>query len=250
MNKINILGIPFHALTMDETLDALEGYLDKPKNHIVVTPNPEGVMQARRNPDFAKALREADLTLADGTGVVLAAKLTGQKIPGRVRGLDTVFKLCERLSHKKRNFTMYFLGGKPGVAQRAQQMMEARFPTMTVVGCHHGFFTDDEAIVDDINEASPDILLVCTGMPRAELWAAKRRRVDARVTMCVGGTLDVMAGEVQLAPAFMRKVGLEWLYRLIRQPWRAKRMLDIPRFVFAVIFSKDRSAGETPAKEA
>ena len=240
MNKINILGIPFHGLTMEAALDTLESYLDAPKNHVIITPNPEGVMQARRDRAFAKAIQGADLSLADGTGIALAAKFTGQKIPGRVRGLDTVFNLCERLSKKKRNFTMYFLGAKPGVAQQAKERMEARYPTLTVVGCHHGFFTDDEEVIEDINNASPDILLVCTGMPRAELWATKHRNIDARVTMCVGGTLDVMAGEVQLAPSFMRKVGLEWLYRLIRQPWRAKRMLDIPRFVWAVIFSKDR----------
>ena len=242
MRRINILGIPFHALTMEETLDTLEGYLDKPNNHIVVTPNPEGVMQARRNPDFAAAIRGADLTLADGTGVVLAAKFTGQKIPGRVRGIDTIFGFCERLTRKNRNFTAYFLGAKPGVAQQAKAAMETRFPNMNVVGFHHGFFTDDAEVIKDINRVSPDILLVCTGMPRAELWVTKHRDVDVRVTMCLGGTLDVMAGEVQLAPPFMRKIGLEWLYRLAKEPWRAKRMLDIPRFVFAVMFSKDRSA--------
>lgn len=241
MKKVNILGIPFHALTMEDTLDVLEGYLGKPKNHIVITPNPEGVMQARRNPSFAAAIRSADLCLADGTGIVLAAKATGQKLPGRVRGYDTIIALCKRLTQKKRNFTMYLLGAKPGVAEQAKENIEARFPTLTVVGYHHGFFTDDEEIVDDISDASPDILLVCTGMPRAELWATKYKNVDARITMCLGGTLDVMAGEVRLAPPFMRKIGLEWLYRLAKEPWRAKRMLDIPRFVFTVMFSKDRS---------
>jgi len=235
-----ILGIPFYALTMEETLDILEGYLAEPKNHIVITPNPEGVMQARRNPEFAAAIKSADLRLADGTGIVLAAKFTGQKIPGRVRGVDTTLAFFERLTKKDRDFTVYFLGAKPGVAEKAKANMEARYPSMKVAGYHHGFFTDDAQIINEINSLSPDILLVCIGMPRAELWATKHRDINARITMCLGGTLDIMAGEVQLAPPIMRKWGLEWLYRLVSQPSRAKRMLDIPRFVLAVIFSRDR----------
>jgi len=234
------LGIPFHALTTEETLDKLERYLSEPVNHIVITPNPEGVMQACRNPDFAAAIKGADLSLADGTGIVLAAKLTGQKIPGRVRGYDTIIALCERLTQKDRDFTVYLLGAQPGVAERAKANMEARYPNMKVVGCHHGFFSDDAPIIDEINSLFPDILLVCIGMPRAELWATKHRHINTRITMCLGGVMDIMAGEVVLAPSFMRKIGLEWLYRLISQPGRAKRQLDIPRFVLAVIFSKFR----------
>jgi len=238
--RLHILGIPFHALTMEETLDTLEGYLGEPKNHIIVTPNPEGVMQARRNPGFAAAIKGADLSLADGTGIVLAAKCTGQKIPGRVRGYDTIIALCERLTEKDRDFTVYFLGAKPGVAESAKANMEARYPNMKVIGYHHGYFTGDAPIIDEINSLSPDILLACTGMPRAELWATKNRNINARITMCLGGAMDIMAGEVPLAPPIMRKLGLEWLYRLISQPGRAKRQLDIPRFILAVIFSKIR----------
>jgi len=223
---------------MEETLDRLEECFSEPKNHIIVTPNPEGVMQARRNPDLANAIKNADLSLADGTGIVLAAKFTGQKIPGRVRGVDTALALFERLTKKDRDFTVYFFGGKPGVAESAKTNMETCYPKMKVIGYHHGYFDDDAPIINEINSLSPDILLVCTGMPRAELWATKHRDINARITMCIGGTMDIMAGEVPLAPPVMRKIGLEWLYRLITQPSRAKRQLDIPRFVFAVIFSK------------
>jgi len=235
---INILGIPFHALTQKETLDMLTGFVGGKRNHIVVTPNPEGVMQAKRNPSFAAALKTADLSLADGTGIVMAARYTRQSIPGRVRGVDTTFALFERLSNEAgtlRNFTVYFLGGKPGVAEKAAINIKSRFPGVEVVGYHHGFFEDDTHIISEINELSPDVLLVCTGMPRAELWATKNRDINARITMCVGGTLDIIAGEVALAPAFLRMLGLEWLYRLAKQPSRFKRMLDIPRFVWAVV---------------
>jgi len=236
MGKINILGIPFNALTMEETLDTLEGFLQEERNHIIVTPNPEGVMQANRNPEFAAALKGADLNLADGTGIVMAAKFTGQKIPGRVRGVDTIFLLFKRLNQsRKKDFTIYFLGGKPGVAEKAKIKMEERYSNMRVVGYHHGFFDSDAGIIEEINQLSPDILLVCTGMPRAELWATKNRNINAGLTMCLGGSLDIMAGEARLAPPLFRKLGLEWMYRLICQPSRFMRMLDIPRFVIAIL---------------
>jgi len=239
---VEVLGIPFANITFGEALETLETFLREPRNHIIVTPNPEGVMQARRNPDFANALRTADLSLADGTGIVVATYLRARtnRLPERVRGVDTTFALFGRLNteRKTQHFTAYFLGGAPGVAELAKINMEARFPALKVVGFHHGFFTpeNEPAILAQINALAPEILLVCMGMPRAEIWATRNRNINTRLTLCVGGTIDIMAGTVKHAPAFMRKIGLEWLWRLIRQPKRAARMLDIPRFVAAVLF--------------
>ena len=239
MKTVNILGIPFNMLTVNQTLDLLESFLDKPTNHIVVTPNPEGVMQARRNPAFHDALINADLRLADGTGIVIASRYLKNPLQERVRGVDTIFALLERLTNKNHNHTAYFLGGAPGIAEKAKKLMEARFPTLSVVGHHHGFFSPEEEqnILEELKNLKPDIMLVCTGMPKAEIWATTNRDIPARITLCLGGTIDIMAGNVKLAPKVMRKLGLEWLARLIRQPSRAKRMLDIPRFVWAVIRS-------------
>lgn len=242
MKTLEILGVPFAQITQDEALEILQDFSRRERNHVIVTPNPEGVMQSRRNPDFAEALRFADLSLADGTGIVLASFLRARKnrLPGRVRGMDVTFALFEKLCAEGREFSAYFLGGEPGVAEGAKENMQKKFPMLKVAGVHHGFFSpeDEPRILAEINAAAPEILLVCTGMPRAEIWAARNRDVNARLTMCVGGTLDIMAGNVRPAPALMRKVGLEWLYRLISQPRRARRMLDIPRFIFAVLFSR------------
>jgi len=237
MKTVDILGIPFHSLSANEALDLLESYLDKPTNHIIVTPNPEGVMQARRNPSFFRALQDADLRFADGAGIVIASRYIKDPLPERVRGVDTIFALLERLAKKDRKHTAYFLGGAPGTSERAKQQMEARFPALSVIGYHHGFFSKDEEqnILEELNHLKPDIMLVCTGMPRAEIWATTNRDIPARLTLCLGGTLDIMAGNVKLAPPIMRKLGLEWLARLVRQPSRAKRMLDIPRFVWAIL---------------
>jgi len=237
MKKSEVLGILFDSISFDEALDLLESYLNEPHNHIVVTPNPEGVMQARRNPAFKDALSDADLRLADGTGIVLASRYIGNPLPERVRGVDTIFALLERLKLKDRKTSAYFLGGTPGIGKKAKAEMEARFPNLSVIGHHHGYFdaTEEQMIIDEIDYLKPDILLVCIGMPRAEIWAATNRHVKARLTMCLGGTLDVMAGKVKIAPAMLRKLGLEWLFRLVCQPSRIKRQLDIPRFVLAVL---------------
>ena len=231
--RINILGVHFDRLTMEDTQQRLAQFLTTDRNHIVVTPNPEGVMQARRNPDFSAALNSADLSLADGTGIYLAAKYKRHPLPQRVRGVDTFFKLCER-----GNFSLYLLGAKPGVPEKAINNLAEKFPNINIVGHHHGYFSmaDEDAIVADINEKCPDVLLVCLGMPRQEIWAAKNRNINAKITMCLGGTIDILAGEVKLAPAFLRKIGLEWLYRLVTNPRRFWRMLDIPKFMFCVVF--------------
>jgi len=182
-------------------------------------------------------LQNAALSLADGIGIIIAARLKRLKLPERVRGFDIAAALLARLSGKNGG-KVYLLGAAPGVAKRAAENIERLYPGVTVIGHHHGFFKDDKQIVAEINRLSPDIVIIGMGMPRQELWAAKNRNINARITMCLGGTINVLAGEVKLAPAFMRKIGLEWLYRLISQPSRAKRMLDLPRFIFAVIFTK------------
>ncbi|MCL1863020.1 MAG: WecB/TagA/CpsF family glycosyltransferase [Defluviitaleaceae bacterium] len=245
MHKVDILGVPFACLTQAEAVEKIFGYLKENHNHIIVTPNPEGVMQARRNPAFYEALYSADLSLADGTGIVIASVFlqdgqTHRRLPERVRGVDTMFALLEKTCESKRETTAYFLGGAAGVAEKAKQNIESRYSNFKVVGTHDGFFTAEQEpdIVAEINDLSPDILLVCTGMPRAELWATKNRNINARVTMCLGGTIDIMAGTVKLAPPLMRKLGLEWLNRLFRQPQRFFRMLDIPRFMWAVLVKK------------
>lgn len=242
METVKILGIPFAKITQRVAIETLEAFLDEPVNHIIVTPNPEGVMQSHRNPAFSEALQNADLSLADGTGILLASFLRSEKLPERVRGVDTIFALMETLSRKEHDFTAYFLGGADGVAEKAKENMQVKFPRLKVTGTHHGFFSVEEEreIIAEINRLSPDILLVCTGMPRAEIWATANKNMNVRLTLCLGGTLDIMAQTATMAPPIMRKIGLEWLYRLLRQPARFRRMLDIPRFVVAVLLERIR----------
>lgn len=238
MQTTDILSIPFHQLTEDEALRTLLRYMQDGGGHTVVTPNPEAVMQARRSPVFRDALLDADLRLADGVGILIASRiLGGTQIPCRVRGVDLSYTLLEAAGKMGRS--VYFLGGAPGVAEEAAQNMRQRFPGLRVAGCRDGYFNEaDEILIqNEIQSCKPDILLLGMGMPRQELWAQRHKHL-APVTLCVGGTLDIMSGRVTLTPAWLRKLGLEWLHRLLREPRRFWRMLDLPRFMVAVFVEK------------
>lgn len=241
-NGFRVLGVRFDALSEQAAADRLAGWLAGDGSHVVVTPNPEGVMLAKKNADFAGALERADLSLVDGTGVYLAARLGGIKLPGRARGTDVTFRLLDGLRAGGRAVTAYFLGGRPGVAAAAAEKMQLRYPNLTAVGHRHGFFGPDEeeGIAAEISGLRPDILLVCLGMPKAEIFAG-RHGLGAKVALCVGGTIDIMAGQMRRAPVFMQKIGMEWLYRLAREPRRFFRMLALPAFALAVF--SDRLGG-------
>ena len=235
MQICTILGVPFSAITRAEALSVLLGFLQADANHIVVTPNPEAVMLSRRNPVFANALQQAALVLADGIGILLAARWKRLPLPERVPGCDISQALLDAAPEGTR---VFFLGAAPGVAEAAARRTAARCPQLNIVGARDGFFAeaDTDEVVACVNQAAPDILLVGMGMPRQERFATQLKdALNCRVTLCVGGTLDVMAGTVRRAPVWMRRVGLEWFYRLVSQPSRAKRMLDLPRFLWAVM---------------
>jgi N-acetylglucosaminyldiphosphoundecaprenol N-acetyl-beta-D-mannosaminyltransferase len=237
IKTISILNIPFHAVTATDTLKILQGFLAGQQNRVVVTPNPEAVMRARQDGDFKRALLSADLCLADGVGILLASKFIRDPVPERVTGGDAsamVFKILAEQSG-----TVFLLGAAPGVAEEAKKNLERQYKNLRITGLRHGYFNNKEeelSAVAEINRTTPDVLILGMGMPRQELFAQEYRdKVDARITLCVGGLIDVWGGKVKRAPAFMCRIGLEWLWRLLKQPSRAKRMLALPRFVMAVV---------------
>ena len=236
----SILQVPFNSLTMDETLQVLLDFLKKDSNHLVVTPNPEAVMLAQRDKDFLQVLQKADLVLPDGIGILLAAKWLKLNIPCRVPGCDITMALLESVSDTSHNdankYSCYLLGAAPGIAELARQNLQAK--NIKILGARDGYFDDDMGItiLNEIRELKPDILIVGMGMPKQELWALKHlHTLPCKITLCVGGTIDIMAGNVKRAPKIIRRLGFEWLYRFITQPSRAKRMLDLPKFVLKVV---------------
>lgn len=233
--KTKILGVPFDTYTMDEAADHAVELFGCNGQHIICTPNPEIVMEAQRDRELMGILRAADMVTPDGVGIVWASKYSKIKIKERVSGYDLVLNIFERI--KNTDYTVYFFGGAPGVADKAAAMMKNKFPGLKIVGVHNGYFDEKEErrIVADIKRVQPSLLLVGLGSPKQEKWIYNNLRLTgAKTAIGIGGCFDVMSGNLKRAPKIFCRLGLEWFYRLITQPTRFKRMLKLPKFVLKV----------------
>lgn len=234
MNQIEILGVAFDNVTMDEAVDRALTLMEARSAAYVVTPNPEIVMSAREDPALALAIQNADMVLPDGVGVIYGGKILGTPLKEKVPGIDFASRVMERLS--QRNGRVYLFGAKPGVAELAGENLQKQFPGLLIAGTCDGYFTDDSPIIDAINEAKPDLLLVCLGSPKQELWMqSNAKRLNVGLMAGLGGSLDVFAGIVERAPERWQKLGMEWLYRLMKQPKRVGRMMKLPKFVLCAV---------------
>lgn len=236
-DKVNILGVKVDKVNVDEAVDRVFGMLDEGRPHSVFTPNSEIILNAYKDSSFCRILNSADLLTADGIGVVYASRILKNPISERAAGYDIACGLIDRIAET--GHRLYLFGGKPGIAEKAKRRLEARYPFIQIVGTRNGYFKDSETrdIVNDINGVGADIVFVCLGAPRQEKWIYENmNKTNARLFMGIGGSLDVFAGEVERAPDFWCRMGLEWFYRLVKEPWRFKRMLALPKFGFTVLF--------------
>jgi N-acetylglucosaminyldiphosphoundecaprenol N-acetyl-beta-D-mannosaminyltransferase len=202
----------------------------------VVTPNPEIVMLARRDASFAQMLNEADLAVPDGVGLMWAARLLGTPLRERVPGSALVPALAERSARE--GYRWFLLGAAPGVAEEAGRVLMARYPGLKVVGAFAGDASPDgDAATRAAIQAAGavDVLLVAYGAPRQERWMARNRDLGIPVMMGVGGVYNYLTGRSRLAPGWMRRLGFEWLYRLVTEPWRWRRQLALPQFAALVL---------------
>lgn len=242
LESIKILGVRINNVTMDEAASTVWGFVEDGGNHAVFTPNPEFVYRAYHDPSFREKLNTGDLIIPDGIGLIYAAKIIGTPLKARVPG----FELCCRILKEapKRNAKIFILGGKPGIAELAKKNLERDIKGINIVGVNDGYFKNDEEIIEKINNVSPDFLLVCTGCPKQEEWICKYKdRLNVKVSIGAGGTVDVLSETVKRAPKFFCKFGLEWFYRLITQPSRIGRMMNLPKFLFIVIGKKMKGGG-------
>lgn len=233
METSKVLGIPFPKITLQETVERLSRIIGQAGDGVyhVITCNPEMVMSCREDQGLRRIIDEAGLITADGIGIVIASGWSGNRLPERVTGFDIMMKLLEEGDRK--NWSFYLLGADPDTNRKAADTIGVRFPGAKVAGRHHGFFKEEEeeAILQDIREAGPDVLLVALGVPKAERWIYRHKaQLNARIAMGVGGSLDVLAGKVKRAPVLWQRIHLEWLYRLLKQPSRWRRQLVLPRF--------------------
>jgi N-acetylglucosaminyldiphosphoundecaprenol N-acetyl-beta-D-mannosaminyltransferase len=238
MEPAVVLGIPIDRMTYGGLLDQFDDWISEhPRQvHQVCTVNPEFIVDAQTNPLFRNALLDADLRVTDGAGVAWAANSQGRPVPERITGSDGIYRICERAAEA--GWLVFFLGAGPGVAARAAAAMQAQYPGLRVAGAYAGepWAEDWPNIRDRLQAARPDVLLVAFGHPKQDVWISTHREdLPAAVAMGVGGALDFAAGVSRRAPPWMRRVGIEWLFRLQQEPWRWRRMLKLPRFVAMVL---------------
>ena len=233
--RLEILGVGIDKVTSQQALDNIADFIASGQPHQIVTANAEIIYQASKNEKMRNIINNAQMVTADGSGVVWASRQLGEPLEQRVTGIDLVNSICERSAQDK--WKIYILGSAPGVAATAAMNIRDKFPGCNIVGTHHGYFNakEEKQILAELEQLKPDVLFVALGAPKQEYWVADHLAdLGIPVGMGIGGSMDVLSGNVKRAPKWMQKMSLEWLYRLLIQPTRFKRVLTLPKFMLAV----------------
>jgi len=239
-----ILDVKIDNLYLAEVLESIELFLDSNKNHYIVTTNPEFIVSAQKDEEFREIVNKSDISIADGMGIRFAASRYGWQLKQRITGVDLLWEIASLA--EKQNKSIYLLGSKRGVPQAAAFKLMEEFPKLRIVGAETGYRSwhrqiKDDKLVEMINRRQPDILFVALGHGKQERWIARNleKISSVKIAMGVGGSFDYISGHIKRAPKLIRKLGLEWLYRLYRQPWRLPRILTaVIRFSWLVIKDK------------
>ena len=230
-DKTFLLGVGFNNLTETEVLEYIVKNLQKQrKKYYIVTPNPELLVIANNDKDYKKVLNGAELALPDGIGIILGSQLLGKSLKQRITGVDFMEMLCKEVS--KRPITVSFLGAGPNVAVKTSECLQKRYPGLNV-----GWVAQEWS--EELKNKETDILFVAFGSPKQEIWISEHlNELPIKVAVGVGGAFDFVSGNVRRAPGFMRRLGLEWLFRLVIQPWRIKRQLSLVKFSYLILKEK------------
>ena len=257
MQCVEVLGVRVDDVTYDEALSLLQGALAARAPSVVTTPNPEIVMLARRHPAFRAVLNRSALNIPDGIGLLFAARMVGRRLRQHVQGTDLVLRLAainfspgSALEPRR----WFLLGGHGDVAARAAAALVRQFPSLTIAGAMPGspLESDDAEVCAAIRAAGPvDVLLVAYGAPKQELWLDRNlAALGIPVGIGVGGVFNYLSGDAPRAPAWLRRLHLEWLHRLISQPWRWRRQLALPQFAALVVVEALRVRLSIPTSHA
>ncbi|GAA3619643.1 WecB/TagA/CpsF family glycosyltransferase [Secundilactobacillus similis] len=229
---VNVLNVPFINATQQAFLDAVEHRIDTRQTTFVVTANPEIVMYARQHPSYQTLLENADYVTPDGIGIIKGAEILKTPLPERITGYDTMLALLAWGNQRQRS--VYFVGAKQEVITDLKRVVANRYPHLKVLGARNGYFDDFAPIADDIAQQQPDMVFLAIGFPKQEELIAAYQHLNHGLWMGVGGSFDVLSGHTKRAPKFFQEHRLEWFYRLISEPTRAKRMLVLPRYLRTV----------------
>jgi len=233
-----ILGVNVSKLPMDMVLERIESFLASDKTHKIFTPNPEICFQASKDTKYAKILNSSSLNVADGFGLKIGGSILGQKVPHRITGVNLTWEILKMAN--KKPYKIMLLGGKPGIAKLAAEKIRAKFANIEIVGAGEGLqikykkgsidydHKKNQKVINFINQAKPDILLIAFGAPKQEFWIYENiyKIKPVKLAVGVGGTFDFIAGKTKRAPKWIRKIGFEWMYRLIQEPKRIKRIIS------------------------
>ncbi|MGG2085791.1 WecB/TagA/CpsF family glycosyltransferase [Priestia aryabhattai] len=232
--KEKILGIDVCYDTYDELASKLMLDINEQRKSFIVAINPEKIMKAQEDRELKLLLNKATYQIPDGIGVILASKLQNGRIRERVTGIDMMLKLCKEAAKNDKRIFLY--GAKPEVVEEAKAKLEEMFPNILIVGTLNGYEKDEQVIERTINDSGAEIIFVALGSPAQEKWIIHHKdKLKPFVYQGVGGSFDVISGRLNRAPAVFQKFGLEWLYRLFKEPTRFKRQLALPVFLIKVL---------------
>ncbi|NYB75208.1 WecB/TagA/CpsF family glycosyltransferase [Sedimentibacter hydroxybenzoicus DSM 7310] len=245
MDKLSIMGVRIDNMSMNETMDVIKDKIKNKEQYIIYTPNTEIVMMCNKDEEFMELINKSDINVPDGIGLIYASKIKKHPLKEKVAGYDLSVNMLKLANEN--NLKLFVVGGKPGIADEAMENVHREYPNINIAGSQHGYFKgthlgkngDDEELIvlDKINKAEPDILFVGFGAKKQEQWIEYNRdKINAKIIIGNGGTLDGLAGKVKRAPDIFIKLGLEWLYRLIKEPKRIKRQILLPIFMIKVVF--------------
>ncbi|MFC5589126.1 WecB/TagA/CpsF family glycosyltransferase [Sporosarcina soli] len=235
--KEEILGVQVNTENYDELIPKVFQNIEEKKKSLVVAINPEKLMKAKEDPELKALLNRAEFQIPDGIGVIIASKLQKGNITSRVTGVDMMDRIVREAARTQKAIFLY--GAKPGVAEKAAQKLLDTYPDLIVAGTQDGYEKDTRKVIETINQAKPDILFVAMGSPKQEQWIEKYRdELHPILYQGVGGSFDVLAGNVKRAPAIFQRFGAEWLYRLLKEPSRLKRQMNLPKFLLEVFSRK------------
>ena len=245
---ISILGVRINNIDMNEAMGRIKEFFAHSEVNYIYTPNPEIVMRAGRDEEFKTIINSSSLNLCDGIGLIIASKLKKKPLKSRVTGYDTSIKILELMNEK--HLSLFLLGAKPGIAEKAIERIKKDYPNIVIAGFNNGYFKgshngyasceEEQVLIQKINDSNADAIFVGMGAGYQEKFIYYNKdKINTKLAIANGGVIDVLAGNVKIAPAFIRKIGMEWLYRLIKEPKRLKRQMDIPKFLIKIIFTKN-----------
>ena len=245
--KVELFGVPIDCINNQEALNQLDCFVQEGEINHIVTPDTLAILRARKDEQYLNIVQKANLVTPDGSGLLWATAFLDQPLIERITGIDMINSICVLAT--KKNYKLYLLGAKEDVVCKAVENLEKKFPGISIVGFHHGYFNShdfiadneelEENIIKDIIKKKPDFLLVGMGVPKQEIWIYKNKdKLKVPVSIGVGGSFDVISGNIKRAPLWMQKHGMEWLFRLIKEPKRIKRIMHLPYFIILILLGK------------